>query len=230
MQTQYQPSTPLRSPTNSAGFPVSTGARQTNIWQAIRELPGVRDFRLLRDFAFLLTSFPMGVAAFLVILVGGITGASLSIVLIGFPILVWSIGLSLRMAGEERNRMRVLLDVEIDAPRYPVNSHENTFLHLLNVVQSPRVRRDLAYMLLLLPIGMLELIVALLPFEFLISSLIKLVAGSSLTVDVLGFEIASRGEALLFVGFGGLLLLPMLILMSVVTQVHANLATRMLGR
>lgn len=230
MQTQYRPSSPLKSPFTAAGYPVKNGNRQSGIWQAIRELPGVRDYRILRDFAFLLTSFPMGLAAFLVILVGGITGASLSILLIGFPILVWTIGLALRMAGEERTRLRVLLEVEIDEPRYQTNSPENTFLHLLRVVQSPRVRRDLAYMLFLLPIGIVELAIALLPFEFLVSSLVKIVAGSSLTVDVLGMEIASRGEAVLFLGFGGLLLLPMLILMSVITHVHVKFATRMLGR
>lgn len=184
----------------------------------------------MRDIAFLLTSFPLGLAAFIVAVSGGALGLSLGWLLIGIPILVWTIGLTLRFAAHERARLSVLLNLNLPEPFYRSNSGDNAVKHLWSVVRSPQVRGDLLYMMLLLPIGMLEFALVLLPAEFVVSPMVHLAFGSLFTADVLGVTINSRPEALLFMGLGFVLLLPMLILMNIVTNIHANLARKLLDR
>lgn len=200
------------------------------IWESILSIPGVRSWRILRDIAFLLTSFPVALAAFIVALVGGVLGLSLSWLLIGIPILVWTVGLTLRFAAHERARLNAFLGLDLDDPRYPANNGENVLKHLWAVVRSPQVRNDLVYMALLFPIGIVQLALVLLPLEFFVPSLLHVVFGSLTTFDVLGMEIGSSAEALLFMGLGAVLLFPLLILMNLTTNMHAAFAKKMLQR
>ena len=201
-----------------------------SIWDAMLTIPGVRSWRILRDVAFLLTSFPLALTAFLVAIVGGTLGLSLSWLLIGIPILIWTVGFTLRFAAHERERLTTLLGVDVGLPNYPANTGDNALKHLWAVVRSPQVRSDLAYMALLFPISIIELALVLLPLEFFVPSLLHLVFGSIGSFDVLGMTLNSRPEAILFMGLGVVLLLPMLILMNIATSLHASLARKLLGR
>ncbi len=201
-----------------------------NIWEAILTIPGVRNWRILRDAAFLLTSFPLGLAAFMVAIIGGILGLSLSWMLIGIPILIWTMGFVLRFATLERERLETLLGVDLGEPNYPANNGENFLWHLAAVMKSSQVRSDLLYMSLLFPISIVELVLVLLPLEFFIPSFLHLLFGSTLSLDVLGIALNSRPEALLFVGMGVILLVPMLFLINIGTNAHVNLAKRLLQR
>lgn len=200
------------------------------IWEAILAIPGVRSWKILRDIAFLITSFPLGLAAFMVAIVGGVLGLSLSWLLIGIPILIWTVGFLLRFAGHERERLGALLDLELGAPRYPANNGENVLKHLWAVVRSPQVRNDLVYMVLLFPLGIIELALVLLPLEFFVPSMLHLAFGSTISFDVLGVELTSRPEAVLFMGLGAVLLMPLLIVMNIATNLHASLARKLLKR
>lgn len=200
------------------------------IWHTIASLPGVRSWRILRDVAFLLTSLPLGLAAFIVAITGGTLGLSLSWLLIGIPILVWTIGLILRFAAHERERFSALLSLDLGEPRYPANAGENVIKHLWSVIRSPQVRSDVMYMMLLLPLGIIEFALVLLPLEFVVQPLLHLAFGSVISASVLGVAIDSRPEALLFIGLGVVLLMPMLILMNIATNLHASLARKMLTR
>lgn len=200
------------------------------IWNGILSIPGVREWRILRDIAFLLTTFPIGLAAFVVAVIGFAFGISLGWLLIGIPILIWTVGLTLRFAAHERARLDALLGTNLGEPRYPKNTGENAIRHVWTVLRSSQVRRDLVYMLFLLPIGIFELALVLLPLEFIASPLIHLAFGSIVSTNVLGFAINSRPEALLFLGIGLVLLMPMLLLMNVVTSAHSVFAERMLAR
>lgn len=207
-----------------------SGDLPRSVWDAILSIPGVRSWRILRDVAFLLTSFPLGLAAFIVAIVGGVLGLSLSWLLIGIPILVWTVGFTLRFAAQERERLNAFLDLDLGEPRYPANNGENVLKHLWAVVRSPQVRNDLFYMALLFPIGIIELALVLLPLEFFVPSLLHLAFGSVGSFDVLGMELSSRPEAIVFMGLGAVLLIPMLILMNIATSLHAELARKLLQR
>ena len=241
MQTQRQRNKifdwedPISGSTNMSSGVVFAGSQgsadsSSSIWDAIASIPGVRSWRILRDVAFLLTSFPLGLAAFMVAIVGGVLGLSLSWLLIGIPILVWTVGFKLRFAAHERERLNAFLGLDLGEPRYPANNGENVVKHIWAVVRSLQVRNDLLYMALLFPIGIIELALVLLPLEFFVPSLLQLVFGSVFSFDVLGFALNSRPEAILFMGLGIVLLIPMLLLMHIATKLHANLARKLLGR
>lgn len=201
-----------------------------SIWDHIVSIPGISSWKILRQIAFLLTSFPVGLAAFMVAIVGGTLGISLSWILIGIPILVWTVGFTLRFAAHERQRLNVLLDLDVGEPRYPANNGENVLKHLWQVARSPQVRNDLLYMALLFPIGIVELALVLAPLEFFVPSMLHLVFGSVGSFDAFGHTLNSGPEAILFIGIGLVMLIPLLILMSIATKLHATLARKLLDR
>lgn len=201
-----------------------------HIWDAIRDIPGVRTWRILRDSAFLLTSLPLALAAFIVGVTGFAVGLSLSWLLVGIPILIWTIGLTLRFASYERERLNTLLNLDLGVPRYPVNNGENVVKHMWTVVRSPQVRGDLTYMFILFPIAIIELVIVWLPMEFFLPSLMHLAIGSLSPFDVFAMQVDSRFEALVFLGLGAVVMLPTLILMSIVTNLHAGVARKLLDR
>lgn len=228
----------LKSPpyTNSIGRALGSASldRSPNLsgvlWDRILDIPGVRSWKILRDVAFLLTSFPIALAAFVVAIVGGALGLSLSWLLIGIPVLVWTVGFVLRFAAIERERCGTLLELNLGVPNYPANNGENVFRHLWSVLRSKQVRGDLVYMALLFPIGIVELIIVLLPLEFFVPSLLHLGLGSLVSAEVFGMAISSRFEALVFLGLGVVMLAPMLILMNIAVNLHASLARKLLKR
>lgn len=200
------------------------------VWNMILEIPGVRSWSILRDVAFLLTSLPVALAAFMVLSIGFVAGAALSWLLIGIPILIWTIGLTLRFSQIERERIGTLLGDEVSSPRYPRNNGENVLVHFWTVARSRQVWSDVAYMALLLPIAIVELALVWLPMEFALPSMMHLVFGSIGEFNVFAMEISSRFEALLFLGVGMLMVLPTLILIKIATNMHLALARKMLGR
>lgn len=228
----------LKSPlyTNSIGRVMDSASLDSSqsssrlVWERILDIPGVRSWKILRDVAFLLTSFPLALAAFIVAIVGGALGLSLSWLLIGIPILVWTVGFVLRFAAIERERFGTLLDLNLGVPNYPANNGENVFKHLWSVLRSKQVRSDLVYMALLFPVGIVELIIVLLPLEFFVPSLLHLGLGSLVSADVFGMAISSRFEALVFLGLGVVMLAPMLILMNIAVNLHATVARKFLKR
>lgn len=207
-----------------------TGDSWPQIWDTVLGIPGVRSWRFMRDIAFLLTSLPVGLAAFILLITGGTVGFSLIWLLIGFPILIWTVGLTLRLAASERDRLHRLLDLDLASPRYPRDNGENVIKHMWSVARSPQVRGELLYMALLFPIGIAEFALVFAPLEFFVPSLLHLVFGSTVSFDVFGVALGSRPEALLFMVLGVVLLVPILMLMNVVTSIHARFARTLLDR
>lgn len=200
------------------------------VWNLVLDIPGVRSWKILRQVAFLVTSLPVALAAFLVMVTGFATGAALSWLLIGIPILIWTVGLTLRFSQIERDRLGTLLGEEISVPRYPQNHGENVLKHSWQVMRSRQVWSDIGYMALLLPVAIVELAVVWLPLEFALPSLMHLVFGSLSPFDIFAMDIGSRTEALLFLGVAGIMVMPTLILINIAARLHVSLARKMLGR
>lgn len=201
----------------------------TRIWQAVRNIPVVRDWQVARDAVFHLTSFPVGVAAFVVAVTGGATGFALAWLLIGFPILVWTIGLLLRGADIERARINILLDANLHTPDYGLSAPDNVFKHLLRILGNGPIWRNSIYMLLMFPIGIMELVLLFLPLEFLSAGLGYLGFGSISPFEAFGMDINSFIPAVASVGFGLLLIIPVMIAMRIVTRMHLVFARHMIG-
>lgn len=201
-----------------------------DVWTAIRSLPGVDRWSVLNSAVFLLTSLPIGLAAFVLAIVGGTLGLSLSILLVGLPLLVWTIGSLLRLAAYERQRLSAFLGLELPQPRYTDDAGANVVKHLWAVIRSTQVRRDIAYMMLLFPIGLVELVLVLLPLQFIFPSLSYLMLGSVLSPSIFGIGVSSATMAIGGLTLGMLSIVPVALVIMMVTRMHARFARKMLNQ
>ena len=110
---------------------------------------------------FLLSSFPLGLLWFVVLAALLLVGLPLTIVWVGLPALALAMLVCLYGVRVERWRLRVLLDIRLPAPYRPLP--RGPFLARVRVrAADPALWRGLMYLLLLLPIGLVELVVVLL--------------------------------------------------------------------
>jgi len=86
------------------------------VWERFKDLPGVRNWRVLNDSLFLVLSFVMGLIWFIVGTVMFSIGAGLLIIWVGIPILAATFALMIWGAQLERSRIKVFLGVEIPTP------------------------------------------------------------------------------------------------------------------
>ena len=129
-----------------------------------------RALRLLRaretwlSVGFLLLSFPIGLFWFVALVTLIAVGASLSLVWIGLPILAATMLLWVGGARAERARLRLFFGEAIPSPYRPRLPGPWTARSALRSARrragDPAVWRDLAYLLLLFPLGVAELVVA----------------------------------------------------------------------
>ena len=109
---------------------------------------------LVRRVGYLLLTLPLGVVYFGV-LVGGLASAVGGAFIIGIPLFVGLMFLWRALARLERRILRRLLDVEIEDPyRQPVSP--TRLGRVRDRVSDPATWKDLAYLLLLMPLGLVS--------------------------------------------------------------------------
>src|SRR5215217_1397329 len=107
---------------------------------------------------FLLTSIPLGIFWFFVLVVLVLVGLPLTIVWIGLPILALAMLVSLVGANTERWRLAVLLGTRLSSPYRPLPSG-SLLARLRARATDPALWRSSLYLLLLLPVGLVEFVV-----------------------------------------------------------------------
>lgn len=110
---------------------------------------------LFSSLGFLMLSFPLGIAWFVVLVTMAAVGAGTAIIWVGVPLLALAVLLCRGGASLERLRAQAMLGVHIASPYRPLPAAR------LAVRWRARLRdratwRDLAYLLLLLPVGIVE--------------------------------------------------------------------------
>ncbi|HWV25225.1 MAG TPA: sensor histidine kinase [Thermomicrobiales bacterium] len=197
-----------------------------SLWTQLRNLPGVRSWRVLSDGLFLLTSFPLGLIWFLIAVIGLTVGGALAIVGIGFVILGITFATLIWAAQVERTRLRVFLDVNV-APRIPISAYGgNVVQKTWRYLKSPQVWRDMIYLMVLFPIGIVELALVLLPLELLWAPFMYSAFGHD---NVLFWDINNGFEAFLSFVLGVILVVPLSFLINIVASLHGQLGVMMLG-
>jgi signal transduction histidine kinase len=107
---------------------------------------------------FLLSSLPLGIFWFLVLVVLVLIGLPLTLVWIGLPILALAMLVSIVGADTERWRLAVLLGTRLPYPYRPVP--RGTVLARVRVrATDPALWRGVLYLLVLLPVGLVEFVV-----------------------------------------------------------------------
>lgn len=198
----------------------------TRFWAGIGRAPIVRDWDILRAMIFLGTSFPLGLAWFLVAVIGGSVGAMLAIIGVGLLLIAMTVGLLVTGARIDRARLRELMkaDVALSLPRAQAGASLPRRAWLR--ARDAQTWRDVAYILLLFPIGIVELFVLVLPFDLVLSPIAAAMFGSA---DWLWWDI-NNGFEVLVSGVLGVLLLPLfMILMQIVAGLHVRFGEALLG-
>lgn len=124
----------------------------------LREL---RDPRTYSRIVYLLIAFPIGLAEFLFLTIGISFGFGTLITLIGVPILVGMLLAWRWLAEVERWLTERLLGVRIPPPYRPVRPEAGFSTRLRTYIVDPATWKDLVYLILRLPIGIVTFAVAL---------------------------------------------------------------------
>lgn len=119
------------------------------------------DMRTYRIFLYLLLGLPLGVIEFTVVVTGLSLGIGLAITIIGIPLFVGVLILSRYVASMERELARSLLDARIPRiGRTDGNETGGWLSRAWNTVKSGGTWMEVTYLLLRLPVGVLDFTVA----------------------------------------------------------------------
>ena len=120
--------------------------------------PGALLRQLGLDTVYLLLALPMGILTFTVVVTGWSLALGLAITLIGLPIAMITIHTSRWMAWVERRRAALVLGETI--PGVYRSSNGRFFERLKTLFSDPSTWKDLAWHLLLLPVGIADFTIA----------------------------------------------------------------------
>ena len=119
----------------------------------VRALRAPFELRSWKETIHLLLNMPIGIATFTIIVTGFALGFGLLITLIGIPILFALLYVSRAMGAFERVRAALLLDAEVPRPYRPDPPRDTWWRVHLGRATDPATWIEMAYHLLLLPIG-----------------------------------------------------------------------------
>lgn len=198
------------------------------LWPVLQRMPGVRSWRILSDSVFCLTSFPIGLAFFIVAIIGMSVGFPLSFIGVGIAILAWTFALMLWGAQIERSRLVAFLNLNISQHHPWDGTNGNIVKRTWQVIRTPQVWRDFLYMALLFPIGIIELGIVLWPLRFIWAPIFYFIFGGEQGV-IWGIQITNPLIALIVLAVGVMLAVPVAALVHLATKLHGQLALILLG-
>jgi signal transduction histidine kinase len=112
----------------------------------------------LRRTLYLLITFPLGLTWFVVFVVGFSLGAGLAVIGVGGVILVGMLWVIRAMAGVERSALRALVGVDV-VTRYRQPQGRGLFAAVMARLSDPQTWKDLVYLVVQFPLGILWLTV-----------------------------------------------------------------------
>lgn len=119
----------------------------------IRALRAPFEARTWKETFHLLVNLPVGIATFTVLVTGFALGFGLLITLVGIPILIGVLYVSRAMGTIERLRAKLLLGLDVPAPYRPDPPRDRWWRPYVARVTDPATWTEVAYLLLMLPIG-----------------------------------------------------------------------------
>ena len=114
--------------------------------------------RIMLATLFLLSSLPLGMLWFVVLVTLTLVGLALTIVWVGLPLLALALVVCVLGADTERRRLGLLLAAGFPSPYRPPTGGP-ILARLRSLATDPALWRGLLYLLLLLPVGLLEFVV-----------------------------------------------------------------------
>jgi len=190
-----------------------------------------REGRTYRMFAYLLLGLPLGIFDFTLIVTGLSLGLGLLITLLGIPVLIGTLLVAHALATFERRLAWSLLDAPM--PRLPLHREEGNgffWARLRSMVTSRRTWLEMAFLLLRLPMGIVDFTIAIAIVALMVQGVVApiLVAAGvdstfgSWTIDTFGESLIWLPISVLFVLVGPRLLVGW-------GELSARFATALLG-
>lgn len=179
---------------------------------------------------FLFSSFPIGVAAFVLLVTFGSLGLGLLITIVGLPLVALTVWIWISIAKLERFRVRWLLGQPIPAPYRPVPEMA-TWKRAKIVMTDPAVWRDLVYDFLLFPICIVEFALTAFAITFPLSLITApIIAGlPGGNVDFWFWSASTWYEGLILVPIGLVATIPAALAIHFMAGAHREVAMFLLG-
>jgi signal transduction histidine kinase len=211
-------------------IPAKQGNKLSNIARRVRAR------RPWMTAGFLITSFIYGTALFVILVTLIAVGLSLAITLVGLPILAIALLTWIAAAMIERRRIRFFFGETLPSPYRP-RAHGSLLKRAKVLIGDGAVWRDLAYIFLLFPAGIVEFVVATialsLPGAALIMPLFYWAGdGPTLFGDSTGsgWQIDTLPDAIALFAIGLVLVPPAVYAMDRVARAHLTVARWFLSR
>ncbi len=189
------------------------------------------NLRLLRTYAYLSLSFPLGLVYFILLVLGISLGAGLAVLGIGILILIATLFGVAAAATFERQLANTLLDTDIPPMRYWSPAGSGMINQIKVLFSKGRILRDLVYISLRFPFGigaLIMLVLTLLPISMILSPFYFNIEGANVTFGPIE-EITTLPEALL-ASLAGFILLPLVVYAShLMVQIWKGLTVALLG-
>jgi signal transduction histidine kinase len=119
----------------------------------VRAIRAPFEARTWKETLYLLLSMPFGIATFTIVVTGFALGFGMLITLVGIPILIGMLYVSRAMGTVERVRAGLLLDLDVPRPYRPDPPRDRWWRVFVSRATDPASWIEVAYHLLLLPIG-----------------------------------------------------------------------------
>lgn len=113
-----------------------------------------------RNMLYLLLGFPLGLAYFIVLVVGLSLGLALSLIGVGIPLLLGMLALTWGLMAFDRRITAALLGVDMPRPPALPRPQRNLWRWVGSYAQHPHTRASLGHLLLRLPLGVFSFAVA----------------------------------------------------------------------
>ena len=212
--------------------PVSTAQRPGPSLERIKALfRSILDSRTYGRILYLVLALPLGVAEFTFLVTAISFGFSTAITLIGIPVLVGSVYAWRWLADLERRVIGSLVGTEIPSPYRPDPAGGRWWNRFAARLADPATWKDLAFLLLQFPLGILSFSVTVAVFGFGLRLLFAPVYYDPLWdgdwIDWVGVD--TLGEALALMPVGALILLFGIPALGALGRLYGWLALQLLG-
>jgi len=203
-----------------------------------RSLKGIRQLllpiieaRTYRRILYLLLALPLGVIEFSVLVTALSFGFGTAITLIGIPVLVASVWAWRWMAQVERGLIARLIGTEIPSPYRPDPKDASWWKRVGARLADPATWKDLAFLLLQLPVGIISFTVAVTVVGLGLGLLFAPAYYWSLAPGdwIAGLNVDTIGEAIAVVPLGALILVLGIPGLNALARLYGWLAAQLLG-
>jgi len=212
--------------------PVSTAQPSAPSLSRIETLTrNILDARTYRRILYLLLALPLGVAEFAFLVTAISFGFGTAITLIGIPVLIGTVYAWRWLAQLERRLISALVGIEIPSPYRPDPVGGRWWSPLAARLADPATWKDLAFLLLQLPLGILSFTVTVTVLAVGIGTLAEPVLYLAVSdASWLGWiEVNSLGAAIALMPLGALILLVGIPALGALGRLYGWLAAQLLG-